>query len=583
MSMSESNSAPTFTSLGLPKALLDTVTSIGYSTPSPIQTQAIPYLLQGRDLVGQAQTGTGKTAAFALPLLARIQVEKAQPQALILAPTRELAMQVAESLIRYGSQMPKLNVACLYGGAGFREQLQMLKRGSQIIVGTPGRVIDHIRRGSLSLASLATLILDEADEMLRMGFIEDVEWVLEHSPKERQIVLFSATMPDQVRSIAQRHLKNPEEIAIRARTATADTVRQRVWRVSGMPKLEALQRLLEVEPVDGAIIFVRTKAACDELADALQARGHAAAALHGDMAQPQRERVVEQLKSGQLNLLIATDVAARGLDVERISHVFNYDIPFDTEAYIHRIGRTGRAGRTGEAILFVTPREQRLLRGIERATGGRLETLLLPDAATLNAHRIARMQAKVRQVLDNTPELNTRLEPFTRIVDGLLDEGCDARDVAIVFARLFHGDTPFFAHDPKPRPERELGSRRRRSDEEAGERPRRRERARRDENMPMESYRIEVGRSHGVQPSNIVGAIANEAGLASRFIGRVKIHADYSTVDLPKGMPSEVFQALKKVRICGHQTGVTRQEGFAAGAGMRTEGRGRRRSSSAHA
>ena len=375
----EPNTPLLFVDLGLSAPVMASVTEVGYESPSPIQAATIPALLEGKDVLGQAQTGTGKTAAFALPILSRLKLDQKKPQALVLAPTRELAIQVAEAFQRYANKIPGFVVLPIYGGQGYAPQLTALKRGVHVVVGTPGRVIDHLDRGTLDLSELTTLVLDEADEMLRMGFIDDVEAVLKKTPPTRQVALFSATMPPVIRRIAQTYLRDPQEVTITAKTTTATNIRQRYWFVSGMHKLDALTRILEAEPFEAMIIFARTKLGTEELAQKLQARGLAAAAINGDVQQQQRERTIQQLKDGKLDILVATDVAARGLDVERISHVLNYDIPYDTESYVHRIGRTGRAGRSGDAILFVTPRERHLLRAIERATRQPITQMQLPS------------------------------------------------------------------------------------------------------------------------------------------------------------------------------------------------------------
>ena len=386
---------PTFRDLELPSPLMKALDDVGYETPSPIQAQTIPHLLKGLDLLGHAPTGTGKTAAFALPLLARLDLKLLQVQVMVLAPTRELAIQVAEAFQRYAAHLKGFHVLPVYGGQEYSGQIRQLKRGVHVVVGTPGRVMDHMRKGTLKLTSLQALVLDEADEMLRMGFHEDVEWILEQIPQQRQMALFSATMPKQIKNIAQRFLRDPQEIAIKTRTATADTIRQRYWLVSNLHKLDALTRILEVETFDAMIVFVRTKISTVELAERLEARGYAASALNGDMPQKDRERTINRLKKGNLDILVATDVAARGLDVERVSHVFNYDIPYDTEAYIHRIGRTGRAGRKGDAILFVAPREKRLLSSIEKATRQKIEPLELPTTEMVNNKRIATFKQQI--------------------------------------------------------------------------------------------------------------------------------------------------------------------------------------------
>lgn len=539
--MSPAAPVASFGDLALPGALLANLEALGYEQPTPIQAAAIPALLAGRDVLGQAQTGTGKTAAFALPTLARLQPQQAGVQTLILTPTRELAGQVCTALSEYSKGMSGVRVASLYGGTGFRDQLRALKQGTNVVVGTPGRVMDHLRRGTLDLKSLASLVLDEADEMLRMGFIDDVEWILQQTPPQRQVVLFSATMPSSIRAIARRHLKSPEEIAIAGRTATAAGVRQRYWPVAGASKTDALLRLLEVEEVDAAIVFVRTKQLSLELAESLERHGLRAAALNGDLPQAQREQTVERLKRNQLDILIATDVAARGLDVERISHVFNYDVPFDLEAYIHRIGRTGRAGRNGDAILFITHRERRMVHTIERHTGQKMEAMPLPTADAVNKARMQRFKQRLNNLLDSPHNA-----PFAEIVAELATErDIDPMIIAAAAAQMGNGG-PLRLERDSPRSERQK-SQRDRFDKNEGK-PRSR---RAGSNVEMQRFRLAVGRSHGVRPGNIVGAIANEAGLKSRSIGRIDIRDDHSLIDLPAGMPREVRQILQKVQVCG--------------------------------
>ncbi|MET0103059.1 MAG: DEAD/DEAH box helicase [Sedimenticola sp.] len=551
---SADNTVPGFTNLGLIEPVLKALDDVGYETPSPIQAQTIPHILDGSDLLGQAQTGTGKTAAFALPLLSRIDLSKKDPQVLVLAPTRELAIQVAEAFQRYATHMKGFHVLPIYGGQDYRVQLRPLKRGVHVVVGTPGRVMDHMRKGSLKLDNLSTLVLDEADEMLRMGFIDDVEWILEQTPEQRQIALFSATMPSVIRRIAQKHLSDPEEITIKVKTTTAETIRQRYWLVSGLHKLDALTRILEAEPFDGIIIFVRTKTATIELAEKLQARGYATAPLNGDIAQKDRERTVEKLKGGKLDILVATDVAARGLDVQRISHVINYDIPYDTEAYVHRIGRTGRAGRSGDAILFVAPRERRLLKAIEKATRKQIELMELPSAETINDKRIARFKDQITDTLA-TEELGF----FYQLMEQYQQEhNISALEIAAALAKLVQGDQPMLLSSKPVKASRAERSERRQDES----REKRRERPqRKPENPPeegMERFRIEVGHNHEVKPGNIVGAIANEAGLDSQYIGHIRIFDDHSLVDLPEGMPKDIFQDLKKTWVCGQKLNISR-------------------------
>lgn len=563
--MSHDHSAnSSFQDFNLPSTLLSALDKVGYETPSPIQAQTIPFLLQGDDLLGHAPTGTGKTAAFALPLLARLDLKQRNVQVMVLTPTRELAIQVAEAFQRYASQMKDFHVLPIYGGQDYTGQIRQLKRGVHVVVGTPGRVMDHMRKGTLKLDTIQTLVLDEADEMLRMGFIDDVEWILEQTPAERQIALFSATMPKQVQHIARRHLNKPHEIAIKSKAATADTIRQRYWLVNGMHKLDALTRLLEVESFDAILIFVRTKTATSELAERLEARGYSAAALNGDMVQKQREKMIERLKQGTLDILVATDVAARGLDVERVSHVINFDIPYDSESYVHRIGRTGRAGRSGEAILFVAPRERRMLGAIEKATRHKIEQLTLPSTETVNNKRITAFKQRISDTLASE-ELD-----FMR---GLLEQyqqehDIPAIDIAAALAKISLGDKPLLLNPEKERPPaRANRSERQSTHDNRSERPRDRARAEKPRSAGttrapkgMERFRIEVGHDHDVKPGNIVGAIANEAGLDAEHIGHIDIQNDHSLVDLPTGMPNEIFSDLKKAWVCGQRLNISRLE-----------------------
>ena len=552
-----------FSKFELKPTLLKALYEVGYETPTPIQDQTIPLLLEKKDVLGQAQTGTGKTAAFALPLLSNLNLRQKEPQILVLAPTRELAIQVAEAFKKYASQIKSFHVLPIYGGQEYRGQIRGLQRGVHVVVGTPGRVMDHMRRGTLKLEKLNTLVLDEADEMLRMGFIDDVEWILEKTPPKRQIALFSATMPQQIRSIAKRYLKDPEQIIIKVKTMTADTIRQRFWPVSGMHKLEALTRILEVESFEAMLIFVRTKTATVELSAKLEARGYASNALNGDIKQNQRERTIDYLKSGKLDILVATDVAARGLDVDRISHVVNYDIPHDTEGYVHRIGRTGRAGRKGDAILFVAPREIRMLHSIEKATNQKIEIMELPSTELINDQRIAKFKQSITDTLA-TEELGI----FYQMIEQYQKEhNVPAIEVAAALALLLQGDAPFMLQT-KPnlskkdenfvkndaKTFKKLGREQRRG------RGKGRARATRKE-LPvekgMECFRLEVGHNHSVKIKNIVGAIANESGLDSQYIGRVNIYDDYSEIDLPEGMPKDVFKDLKKVWVSGQQLKIS--------------------------
>ena len=655
-----------FADLGLPQAILDVLTSVGYETPSPIQAETIPHLLAGRDVLGQAQTGTGKTAAFALPLLAKINVHEKKPQALILAPTRELAIQVAEALQKYASKLPGFHVLPIYGGQAYGPQLAALRRGVHVVVGTPGRVIDHLEKGSLKLDEIKHLVLDEADEMLRMGFIDDVENILKTTPATKQVALFSATMPAQIKRIASTYLKDPVEVAIASKTRTATTVRQRCIVLMPGAKLDALTRLLEVETFEGMIIFTRTKIATEELAEKLSARGYSVAALNGDIAQQQRERTVAKLKDGQLDIVVATDVAARGLDVERITHVVNYDVPNDAESYVHRIGRTGRAGREGDAILFIAPRERGLLKMIEKTTRKHIEIMSVPSDAAIKATRVAKFQQKVVDTLATAAKLDPMRELVAQLERELgREKEVSLLDIAAALAQMAQGgksllggsevsssqtvrehsfDRPqraaptYERHSrSSERPERSGSDRfsERSSSERFGnrddkparfakpsfrdsapssytpsaaasesdkprfrapsestaprtpfERPERAERFAKPERAErpsfesrdeapkakraksdegMETFRIEVGHQHGVLPKNIVGAIANEADLDSQYIGRIDIRDDHSLIDLPEGMPKEVFQQLQKVWVAGQRLQISK-----AGAGDST-------------
>ena len=559
-----------FKDLGLSKNVLEALAIIGYEAPSPIQAAIIPHLLNNRDVIGQAQTGTGKTAAFALPLLSQIDVRRNETQVLVLAPTRELAIQVAEAFQGYASHIKGFHVAPIYGGQDYGVQIRALKRGVHVVVGTPGRVTDHMRRGTLKLGGLKALVLDEADEMLRMGFVEEVEWVLEQTPDNRQICLFSATMPKVIRQIAQKHLNNPEEITIKVKTTTAENIRQRYWMVSGFHKLDALTRILEAETFDGVIIFVRTKTATAELADKLRARGYSAAELNGDIIQKQRERTIQQLKSGALDIIVATDVAARGLDVDRISHVINYDIPYDAEAYVHRIGRTGRAGRSGDAILFVAPRERRMLNTIERSTKKPMEMMELPSTEVINNKRIAAFKQRITDTLANNDELNL----YQQVLEQYQHEhNIPAIEIAAALAKIAQGDSSLLLKKetarqsrrdessneraPRGNRDRDRGKGSDRGRGKDGDRERKSNKSR-SSAEDMESFRIEVGHEHNVKPSNVIGAIANEAGIDSQHIGRLQIFDKHSIIDLPSDMPKEIFMDLKKAWVCGQQLKIKR-------------------------
>ncbi|MCJ8340163.1 MAG: DEAD/DEAH box helicase [Pseudomonadales bacterium] len=547
---------PSFSDMGLAAPLLKSIQDIGYETPSPIQAASIPLLLEGKDIIGQAQTGTGKTAAFALPLMSRIDVSKKTPQLLVLAPTRELAIQVAEAFQTYARHMSNFNVLPIYGGAAYEGQLRQLRRGVQVVVGTPGRVMDHIRKGTLKLNDLQALVLDEADEMLRMGFIDDVEWILEHTPPTRQIALFSATMPSVIRRVATKYLTDPTEIKIASKTSTAPNITQKYWRVAGLHKLDALTRILEMQSFEAMLIFVRTKSSTIELAEKLTARGYACEALNGDIPQQQRERTVDKLRKGRLDILVATDVVARGLDVERISCVLNYDIPYDTESYVHRIGRTGRAGRKGEAILFVSAREQRMLRMIENATNQKIEPMSLPSPKEINVKRVDKFKAKISEVMDSS-DLSLYMD---LLKDYQQEHDADPLHVAAALASIVQGDTPllisekehkgpvdFAAGDSRDRGDR--GDRGGRSERGRKERGERRDAPQGD----MQCYVLAVGREHGVKPGNIVGAIANEADIDSKYIGQIEIQDTTTLIDLPAGMPKNVMEVLRKVSVCGQK------------------------------
>jgi ATP-dependent RNA helicase DeaD len=565
----------TFSQLDLPDAILRAVTELGYETPSPIQAAAIPKLLAGEDLLGQAQTGTGKTAAFALPLLARLDPAQNEPQILVLAPTRELAIQVAEAFQAYARFMPAFHVLPLYGGQSYTNQLKSLKRGSQVIVGTPGRILDHLDRGTLQLDKLRAIVLDEADEMLRMGFIDDVQTIMDATPAGRQVAMFSATMPSQIRAIAQKHLKNAQEIKIESKTSTVERITQRYVMLDGNQKLDALTRVLEGEEYDASIIFVRTKSATEEISEKLGARGYAVACLNGDMNQANREQTIRRLKASQIDIIVATDVAARGLDVERISLVINYDIPYDSEAYVHRIGRTGRAGREGKAILFVSPRERRLLRTIEHATRQPIEKMSLPTGEVIEQRRIE----SFREQLANTIEAKN-LSFFQDLINDWRDklETTDA-DLAAALLFLAQKDQPLNVakqfpeirepHARGDRPDRaERGDRPARFErgdrpERSGDRPERGPRQRREMQGNYNTYRIEVGKEHGVRAGDIVGAIANEANIDSQFIGNIKLFDHFSTVELPADIPTEIFQHLKKVYVRKQKLNISVDTGAA--------------------
>jgi ATP-dependent RNA helicase DeaD len=557
---------PTFADLGLDERVVRALKDIGYETPSPIQAATIPGLLAGRHVVGLAQTGTGKTAAFALPILSRLDLKQKSPQALVLAPTRELALQVCEAFEKYASRMPGVHVLPVYGGQGYGVQLSALRRGVHIVVGTPGRIMDHLEKGTLDLSELRFLVLDEADEMLKMGFAEDVETILADTPAEKHVALFSATMPSQIRRISKKYLTDALEITVERKATTTPNITQRYLIVSYPQKVDALTRILEVENFEGMIVFVRTKNETEMLAEKLRARGFSAAAINGDVAQVQRERTVAQLKSGKLDILVATDVAARGLDVERISHVVNYDIPTDTESYVHRIGRTGRAGRSGDAISFVTPRERYLLKAIEKATRTTLTEMPLPTVEDINATRLVRLDDRITTAL-----ASSELDAFRDVIAHYVREHNVAEaDVAAALAIVLQGDEPMLL-DPEPvRPPRrdrdDRGPSRDRDDRGGGgrtfggDRGSRGERGPRGSSGPMATYRIAVGRRHKVEPRQIVGALANEGGLGRQDFGHIDIRADHSLVELPATLPPGTEAKLRGTRISGQLIELTESQ-----------------------
>lgn len=562
-----------FAAFQLRPEVLQAIVKSGYDTPTEIQSEIIPHMLAGRDVLAQSQTGTGKTAAFALPILTTVDVNKSHPQVLVLAPTRELAIQVAKSFSTYGASVPNFAVAAIYGGQDYEPQLKQLRRGVQVVVGTPGRVIDHVNRGTLDLSKLDCLVLDEADEMLNMGFLEDVQFLLKKSPPTRQVALFSATLPGPIREIADEYLNSPAIITIKKKTATADSIRQRALFVSPRDKMDALIRLLEVEETDGVIVFTKTKDATIIVAEGLIREGLSAVALNGDMPQKVRERTIAQLKNGKLNILVATDVAARGLDVPRISHVFNFDLPHDSESYIHRVGRTGRAGRAGEAIIFLTNVQRNKLRYIERATNQPIEVVNMPTAKEINAMRIKRFG---QQITDASADKD--LTHFKDLISKYAEEsGKPLEMIAAALAEISLQGRPFFMkdnqssgrssnHDQRDEFERGdhfggRGDRQSSSHDRGGKAPR-------DLGPPREGmvrYRIEVGWQDGVKPGNIVGAIANEAGIEGQYIGPINISNAFSTIDLPEGMPSDIYQKLRKTWVSGKRLNleVSRDTDFA--------------------
>jgi len=558
-----------FDEMNLSPLVLNAVQKAGYKTPTQIQTLTIPHLIQGKDMIGQARTGTGKTAAFALPLLSRIDIKNRRPQILVLTPTRELAIQVAESFKTYGAGMKGLNVLSIYGGQSYGTQLNQLKRGVHVIVGTPGRLMDHMRRKTVTFADLSSIILDEADEMLHMGFIDDVEWILDKTPDDSQIALFSATMPAPIRKIAQKYLTTPKEIIVKSDKAELETINQQYWMIQGIKKIKALIRIMESVTFDGVIVFTKTKTATLEVAKALENKGFKAEALNGDLAQSARERTINRLKNGYIDILVATDVAARGLDVDRISHVINYDMPPKVDPYIHRIGRTGRAGRTGEAILFLSRNERWMLRNIERATKQKVKEFHLPSNSEINKKRVSDFNQAITETIASKD-----LSFFEDLIESYAqDQDIPVAKVAAALAKLNHGDTPFLL--PKNQNLEHKKSDRERKNHDIGNSKvknhdfKKNKRINKKNNLPaksniiplekgMERYRIEVGRCHGVRPRNIVGAIANEAGLESKYIGNIDINQDFSLIDLPYGMPQQVFKLLEKIRVSSRQMSISK-------------------------
>jgi ATP-dependent RNA helicase DeaD len=538
-----------FSDLNLAPSILKVVNEIGYETPTPIQQQSIPPLLAGHDLLGQAQTGTGKTAAFALPLLSKIDIKKHHPQILILTPTRELALQVAEAVQTYSRHLKGCHVLPVYGGQNMAQQLRQLKRGVQVVVGTPGRIKDHLHRGTLKLNNIMATVIDEADEMLRMGFIDDVEEILQAAPDERQSALFSATMPREILGVARKHLKNPIEIRIKSKTSTVEKISQRYWQVKGMHKLDALTRILEAEEFDGMIIFVRTKIATVELSEKLEARGFSSSALNGDMTQMLREKTIERLKDGTLDIVVATDVVARGLDVQRISHVVNYDIPYDTESYVHRIGRTGRAGREGNAILFVAPREKRMLSAIERATKQPIKPMSLPSRRDITNRRISQFKEQIAEILEAQD-----LEFFEELIDNIQsDYDIGHRRIAAAMAYLLQKERPLQIDESAVK-----------EDTIVNEEHTRPTHNRRDNGL--KTYRVEVGHAHGVVPGNLVGALSNEGQIDSRSIGRINIFDQFSLIDLPGDLPQDQLQKLRKITVCDEQLQISPDSGGGRGS-----------------
>ena len=552
----ETDTRVSFDQMSLAEPILKAVRKAGYETPSPIQERSIPPLLAGKDLLGVAQTGTGKTAAFSLPLLSRLDESVKGAQILVLAPTRELALQVSEAMEGFAENLPKLRVVAVYGGTGYGEQIREFKRGTQVVVGTPGRVMDHIEKGYLKLNNLQALVLDEADEMLSMGFIDDIEWILEHTPKERQTALFSATMPKPIRKLAEKHLREPEEVTIKVKAENSPNIRQRFIKVRQHEKREMLTRLLEIEKFEAMLIFARTKNATMEIAEKLQGKGYPAEPLNGDMPQNLREKTVDRLKRGKISVLVATDVAARGLDVDRISHVLNYDAPFDLESYTHRIGRTGRAGREGDAIIFITNKEMRMLNAIERTLKVPCDQYVFPTLEEMNERKEEEFFTKIEQGMKGD------LDDYRKALQRYLEEsGKDTLEVAAALAFLEAGKKALRYENMPTSSSRKP----RREDRQDRDQPSRRDSSRRGDRSErdgsLQSYRLEVGEYHGAQKGDIVGAIANEVGIDPQNMGKIRMFKDHTFIDLPKDMPEEIFEALKTVWVQGHQMNISVDKG----------------------
>lgn len=559
----------TFGDLGLPENLLSAVLDLGFETPSPIQQACIPHLLNGRDVLGMAQTGSGKTAAFSLPLLAKIDAEERYPQMLVMAPTRELAIQVADACEQFTKHVKGVRIVTLYGGQRYDIQLRALKQGAQVVVGTPGRILDHIRRGTLDLSNLQSIVLDEADEMLRMGFIEDVETVMAELPAQHQTALFSATMPEPIRRITKRFMQDPQEVKIQSTQRTNPDITQICWFVRGYRKNDALLRFLEVEDFDAAILFTRTKTGTLDITELLEKHGFRAAALNGDMTQQLREQTLDRLRNGSLDILVATDVAARGLDVERISLVVNYDIPLDAESYVHRIGRTGRAGRAGRAILFVEPRERRLLGNIERLMKKPIDEVDVPNHEILQERRREKFKVQVTKQLEHHD-----LEQYRSLLEDLFTADQDLEDIAAAMLMLLQGKQKLIL-PPDPPIERKSARERDGRKGERRDNPRSQERRGYGNPIPMDVYRIEVGRADGIDVRHIVGAIANEGDISSRNIGHIKLYDDYSTIELPQGMPKELLQMFGKTRVLNKQMRMSLIGAAAGGDESSTKRKGR--------